>query len=78
MTDIKGCLPQRFLNSGARGPEFESRRAYQPLHLKSITYGLPLVCHAGPDLLLLPYFPASFDKELTSSTHWGGEEGGVQ
>jgi len=69
--DMKDTWPQRFLNSGARGPEFESRRAYQPPFLESITYGLPLVCHADPDLLLLPHFPASSDKELTSNPTGG-------
>ena len=74
MTDIKGGLPQRFLNSGARGHRFESCRAYHSPHLESITYGLSLVCRAGCDLLLLPHFPASFDKELTSNPR-GGVEG---
>ena len=71
MTDKKGALPYRALASGARGPEFESRRAYHPFHLKSITYGLSLVCRAGCDLLLLPHFPASSDKELTSNPTGG-------
>ena len=66
MIDMKQCMRERFLASGARGHRFESCRAYHSPHLESITYGqAPPVCRAS-ESLPLAYFPASFDQLLTS------------
>jgi len=69
--DMKDTWPQRFLNSGARGHRFESCRAYQSPYLKSTTYGQAPPVRCASDPLLLPHFPASSDKELTSNPTGG-------